>query len=81
MRKQEAKAKYRINLKSFRFSDFLNLQRTPHHRYAAPADRQTDDLTVLLLGAGLEQARPAHVDALADAKRKLQIGLGPQRRQ
>ena len=56
----------------------LNLQHPPHHRHAAAADRQARDLAILFLGAGLEQARPAHVDALADAKRKLQVGLGPQ---
>src|SRR6516164_2906448 len=54
----------------------LNLQRAPHHRHAAAADQQADKLAVFLLGAGLEQARPAHVYTLSDAQMKFRSGAG-----
>ena len=58
----------------------LNLQHAVHHRHAAPAERHADNLAAAFLGAGFEHARPAHIDALSDTKRKFQIGLGPQAR-
>src|ERR1700722_13932836 len=37
-----------------------------HHRDAAPADPCLDDRAAALLGRGVEEARPPHLDALGD---------------
>jgi hypothetical protein len=44
----------------------LYFQHALHHRHAAAADPHPGDAAVALLGAGFEQARAAHVDALGD---------------
>ena len=56
-------------------NEALQLQRSPHHRHAAAADRQRRKLAVALFGRGFEKTRPAHVDALRDTQLQRHIAL------
>ena len=57
------------------------IEHSAHHRDTTASDKGRGNDPRRLVGTRLEQARPAHVDALGDLLCKLQVGLRAQLRE
>src|SRR5262245_15106701 len=59
----------------------LQIKHAAHHGHAASSDPHSGNVSVLFLGARLEQARAAHLNSLRDAQVEFQIRLRTQARE